>query len=271
MASGLGHFEIFDKTLKEAEMQLQNMGAPWSLAEELRKTSFESRVDDAEISQPACTAVQLALVALLKDWGVTPVAVTGHSSGEIAATYAAGLITFQQAIAVSYFRGQAAAQLSRKQQQEEKGVMLALGVSFEEASKLIEEHAEAYATVAAVNSPNSVTISGDQSAINNVHKAAEALGLFARKLKVQMAYHSRHMEAVAASYLEDIKPYFGEDAPFFSKESTANPVFVSSVTGRVVDRIEPSYWVKNLVQPVMFMDAVQGLLASQHLGKIKAA
>lgn len=271
MASGLESFEIFNKTLQEAEMQLQTMGAPWSLIEELRKPSSESRVDDAEISQPACTAVQLALVALLKEWGVTPAAVTGHSSGEIAAAYAAGLITFQQAIAASYFRGQAAAQLAAKQQPEEKGAMLALGVSFEEASKLIEEHAEAYATVAAVNSPNSVTISGDQSAIDNVHKAAEAKGLFARKLKVQMAYHSRHMEAVAASYLEDIKPYFQEDAPFLDKKSTTNPAFVSSVTGRVVDRIEASYWVKNLVQPVMFMDAVHGLLAPQHLGTGKAA
>ncbi|KAH5755460.1 hypothetical protein HBI88_210740 [Parastagonospora nodorum] len=271
MSSGLGHFEIFDKTLKAAELQLQKMGATWSLIEELRKIPSESRVDDAEISQPACTVVQLALVALLKDWGITPAAVTGHSSGEIAAAYAAGLITFQQAIAVSYFRGQAAAQLATKQQPGEKGAMLALGVSFEEASRLIEEHAEAYATVAAVNSSNSVTISGDQSAIDNVHKAAEATGLFTRKLKVQMAYHSRHMEAVAKSYLEDIEPYFSEDAPFSGKKSTAHPVFVSSVTGRVVDKIDPSYWVKNLVQPVMFMDAVQGLLAPEHLGKSKAA
>ncbi|KAE8862946.1 hypothetical protein PTNB29_05508 [Pyrenophora teres f. teres] len=271
MASGLEIFKIFDKTLQEAEIQLQNMGAPWSLVEELRKSSSESRVDDAEISQPACTALQLALVALLKDWRVTPTAVTGHSSGEIAAAYAAGLITFQQAIAVSYFRGKAAAQLATRHQNGEKGAMLALGVGFEEASKLIQEHAEAYATVAAVNSPNSVTISGDQSAINNVHKAAEAMGLFARKLKVQMAYHSRHMEAVAASYLDDIKPYFMESTPCFNKNSNVNPIFVSSVTGRVVDRIEPSYWVKNLVQPVMFLDAVQDLLAPQHLGKSKAA
>ncbi|KAI8930409.1 polyketide synthase [Plenodomus lindquistii] len=271
MATGLGQFEIFDKTLKEAELQLQKLGATWSVTEELRKPPSESRIDDAEISQPACTVVQLALVALLRDWGITPAAVTGHSSGEIAAAYAAGLITFQQAVAVSYFRGQAAAQLAAKQKPGEKGAMLALGVNFEEASRLIEEHAEAYATVAAVNSSNSVTISGDQSAIDNVHKAAEATGLFARKLKVQMAYHSRHMEAVAHSYLADIEPYFSEVAPFAGKDSTVHPGFVSSVTGRVVDRIEPSYWVKNLVQTVMFMPAVQGLLAPEHLGKSKAA
>ena len=102
-------------------------------------------------------------MALLKSWGVTPAIVTGHSSGEIAAAFAAGLVSFEAAVAIAYFRGQAVAQLAGNNSQ--KGAMLALGVSFEEASTLIEQNTNGYATIAAINSPQSITISGDMSAI----------------------------------------------------------------------------------------------------------
>lgn len=259
MASGLRHYKAFTAALNQAEAQIREMGAGWSLLDELQKPAPESRVDAAEISQPACTAVQLALVELLRSWGVNPTSVAGHSSGEIAAAFAAGFVSFRGAIALAYYRGQAAARLSR--QQSEKGAMVALGVGSEEASRLIQQHAEGYATVAAINSPQSVTVSGDKSAMDRVHKAAEAQGLFSRKLKVEMAYHSRHMEEVAGFYRERIQPFCDEDAKSFSHDAT-HPAFVSSVTGRAegVGTVDASYWVRNLVQPVRFADAIQSLV-----------
>ncbi|KAJ6151550.1 hypothetical protein N7470_007147 [Penicillium chermesinum] len=252
MAVGLRSYPVFAQSLQDAEKKLQEIGAPWSLVEELSKPSADSRINDAELSQPACTAVQLAIVALLKSWGVTPRAVTGHSSGEIAAAYTAGLLSFDAAIAASFFRGQAAARLLATQK---KGAMAAIGVGAEEARKLIEESANGYATVAAINSPRSVTVSGDPEAIDNVHAAAEKQGLFARKLKVEMAYHSQHMEEVAEWYLESIKPYFQST----TSESTA--AFVSSVFAGAVEpsAVDASYWVKNLVQPVRFSEAIDVL------------
>ena len=269
MASGLRHHQIFTTAMKEAEAHLQEMGAAWSLTEELSKPASHSRINDAEISQPACTAVQLALVMLLKSWGITPTTVAGHSSGEIAAAFTAGLVSFRAAIAIAYFRGQAAARLLRQQRQ--KGGMLALGVGFEEASALIQQHAKGYATVAAINSSQSVTISGDQSAIENVQKVAEASGLFARRLKIEMAYHSRHMEEVAAFYREAIQPFCDEDAPRFS-QVVPSSLFVSSVTGHVADSatVDASYWVKNLVRPVRFADAIHSVFTLPG-GKINAA
>ncbi|KAL9617355.1 MAG: hypothetical protein Q9160_007843 [Pyrenula sp. 1 TL-2023] len=251
--------------MEEAEGYLRTIGAPWSLVEELAKPPSHSRVDDTEISQPACTAVQLALVMLLKSWQINPNAVTGHSSGEIAAAFAAGLISFRTAIAIAYFRGQAAARLAHQQRQ--KGAMLALGVGFEEASKLIEQHAEGYATVAAINSPQSVTISGDQSAIMSVYDAAIAQDLFARRLNIKMAYHSRHMQEVSVFYLEEVKLFCDED--FSVSQHVVRPKFVSSVTGRVADpaTVDASYWVKNLVSPVSFMDAIHSVLITQQQGK----
>ena len=210
------------------------------MAEELDKSASESRINDAEISQPACTAVQLALVMLLKTWGVVPTRVTGHSSGEIAAAFAAGLISFRAAIAIAYFRGKAAAQLSQEHHQ--KGAMLALGTSSEAASMLLQQNSKGYATIAAINSPQSVTISGDESAIENIQQIADAQGLFARKLKVEVAYHSNHMQLVAASYLASIKPFCNLESPSFDHEDSRT-VFVSSVTGRIegADSVDPSY------------------------------
>ncbi|PLB49064.1 polyketide synthase-like protein [Aspergillus steynii IBT 23096] len=260
MASGLRHYKAFAHAIDRAESELQAMGATWSLTSELAKPAAQSRVNEAEISQPACTAVQLALVILLQSWGITATTVTGHSSGEIGAAFAAGLVSFRAAIAIAFFRGQAAAQLAREQTK--KGGMLALGTGFEDASKLIEQHADGYATVAAINSPQSVTVSGDQSSIEKIHKVADAQGLFARRLKIEVAYHSKHMEQVAASYLATIKPYCNADDSLLSK-SNERAVFVSSVTGGVVDpaSVDASYWVKNLVQPVRFADAIETIFS----------
>ena len=269
MISGLQHHQVFTAAIEEADAHIRKMGAAWSLTEELAKPASHSRVNDAEISQPACTAAQLALVMLLKSWGITPITVTGHSSGEIAAAFTAGLISFRAAIAIAYFRGQAAARLLRQQKQ--KGAMLALGVGFEEASALIQQHANGYAIVAAINSAKSVTISGDQSAVENVQKAADASGLFTRRLKIEMAYHSHHMEEVAAYYLEAIRPFCDENAPHFD-QVVPSSLFVSSVTGHLADpaTINASYWVNNLVRPVRFADAIHSVFTLQG-GKINAA
>ncbi|KAG6006385.1 Type I Iterative PKS [Claviceps maximensis] len=267
MASGLWQYRIFAAAMEAAEEQLREMGAAWSLKDELGKSEANSRIDDAEISQPSCTAVQLALVALLSSWGINPATVTGHSSGEIAAAYAANLITFEAAIAVAYFRGKAAAALIHDQKK--SGAMLAIGVSSDEAKIFIQEHSNKhYATVAAVNSPKAVTISGDQIAIDNIFEAAKEKGLFVRKLNVQLAYHSRHMQEVADFYFRTIEPFCASQAKLLQKSKSVGdafyPAFVSSVTGcpleSGVSHLDASYWVQNLVQPVKFSDAIQSML-----------
>lgn len=75
------------------------------VADEISKVAEQSRVNEAEFSQPLCTALQVGLVDLLASWKVSPRAVTGHSSGEIAAAYAAGAISSESAWKISYWRG----------------------------------------------------------------------------------------------------------------------------------------------------------------------
>lgn len=261
MGAGLQKYEQFAKAIQAAEKFLVTLGATWSLGEELNRDKLESRIDDPEISQPACTAVQLALVILLKSWGISPAEVFGHSSGEIAAAFTAGLISFETAIAIAYFRGIAAKEIAADQGV--NGAMLAVGTSAQEAEKLLQD-SKGYAVVAAVNSPNSVTISGDVDTIQQIHGQAEQQGLFVRRLKVTVAYHSRHMERAADSYLASITPHCSSK-PKPTGQQPTTPRFISSVTGpgETADPTLASYWVKNLVQPVQYLQAVETLYSSR--------
>ncbi|PNY26666.1 Polyketide synthase [Tolypocladium capitatum] len=267
MAAELHQYEPFSAAFLDAEDCLQQFGATWSLTEELRKSEAEgSRVNDAEISQPACTAVQLGLVMLLRSWGITPTIVAGHSSGEIAAAYTAGLISFKTAMAIAFFRGRSTMELHQKSDSI-RGGMIALGTDVNTAATLIAHTSGVgRAGIAAINSPNSVTVSGDMAAIDAIEQVANAHGLFNRKLKVGVAYHSHHMELVATSYLSAIEPYCDAD-----RKSTklakipGQAIFVSSVTGRreVADTLtNATYWVRNLVSPVRFSEAIVNMLSA---------
>lgn len=251
MALELHQYETFAAAIRDADCILRKLGASWSLMEELNKAEDESRIHDAEISQPACTAVQIGLVLLLQAWGVTPTVVTGHSSGEIAAAFAAGFVSFEAAMAISFFRGVAARTASRIHVGQ--GAMLAVGIGADEAAKLVEGE-EGYSTLAATNSPGSVTISGDKSAIKNIEQKAHDRGLFVRRLKVDVAYHSHHMDQAASPYLAAIQP-------FCSGNNLPTAAFISSVSGRREhsDAVDAQYWVRNLLSPVKYMEAVESL------------
>ncbi|KAL9594233.1 MAG: hypothetical protein Q9179_005489 [Wetmoreana sp. 5 TL-2023] len=270
MSAGLRRYRAFATTILVTERMLSDLGATWSLTEELDKHEHESRINDAEISQPACTAVQLALVVLLRSWGVFPAVVLGHSSGEIAAAFAAGLVSLKAAIAIAYFRGIAASNILKDTTVQ--GAMLAIGTSAEETQKLLDV-AKGYAIVAAVNSPDSVTISGDVAVIQYIQEQAQKRGLFVRRLKVGVAYHSHHMARVADSYLASIQPFCFSDqqspgmisaypSDFTSSdEQPTKPSFMSTVTGQweFTNTVHASYWVRNLLQPVQYLKAVERL------------
>ena len=142
----------------------------------------------AELSQPLCTALQIAIVDLLASWGVTPSAVVGHSSGEIAAAYAAGALSKESALIVAYYRGFVCQQLTKA------GGMAAIGLGRTQILPFIVPDVG----IACENSDSSVTLSGNlesleqvMGAIKNQHNRA-----FMRKLQVDMAYHSGKISLV---------------------------------------------------------------------------
>ena len=129
--------KVFRESIEDSDEYLRcGLGAEWSLVEELSRDESTTRVNDSRFGQPTSTAVQLALVDLLLSWGTVPAAVLGHSSGEIAAAYAAGVLDRHAAMLVSYHRsflGHASRQKMAK-----PGVMTAVGLGEEEVAKYLE-------------------------------------------------------------------------------------------------------------------------------------
>lgn len=229
-----------------------------TLTDELAKPPEESKLGRAAMSQPVCTAVQNALVNLLVSWNVKPMAVAGHSSGEISAVYACGALDFRSAITIAYFRGVVVERL-HEQSPDVEGGMLAAGLPSAVATELISKIPPQVGrlVVACVNSPQSVTISGDKNAIEMLQKNLEAQQVFVRRLAVDTAYHSHHMEEVAATYAQMLSKAV--------KPSTENSaVFVSSVTGEPARPVEldHTYWVRNLTYQVRFSEALSNLCRS---------
>lgn len=251
-------YPVFARTLEATDRCLKDLGAGFSMLEELSRDKTTSRVGEAQISQPACVAIQLALTDLLRSWGISPSAVTGHSSGEIGAAYGAGALTLEQAMAVAYQRGQAVLTM-RARHPDLKGSMMAVGAGPESVKSLIGSLQDGVAVVACENSPSSVTVSGDEAAIDELATVIEAKQLFNRKLRVDVAYHSHHMGLVADDYQASIEePLSGPHPP-----SSGHQVhFFSSLKGNKLESLsalDASYWVENLTKPVLFSTSVAQL------------
>ena len=226
--------------------------------DELNKDAEESQVD--VLSQPLCTAIQIALVELFASWNIRPVAVTGHSSGEIAAAYAVGALNMEDAMTAAYYRGVYSNDMKRRR--EFDGAMMAVGMSKEAVLPLISALARGRVTVACENSPSSVTISGDASAITELEDILKQKGTFARKLPVQVAYHSHHMIAISKEYQAAI-------SHIKVRKQDSEVEFFSSVTGRRTELpdLGASYWVSNLLGEVKFADSLLRLFLEATGGK----
>jgi acyl transferase domain-containing protein/SAM-dependent methyltransferase len=252
---------VFQASVRSLDQHLRDiLGAPeWSIEEELLKTGKSSRMGLAELSQPLCTALQVALVDTLAAVGVRPTAVVGHSSGEIAAAYAAGALTAKESIIIAWHRGQVA----KKQQR--AGSMAAIGMGWDDVKPYLVDTV----TVACENSPRSVTISGDTDKVQAVvakikESPPNGQEVLARLLKVDKAYHSYHMVEIGEDYHSLLMEngVLGADAAFCS--------FYSSVTGGLLEEeanLGPRYWQKNLESPVLFSAAVTKILQNPELGK----
>jgi acyl transferase domain-containing protein/NADPH:quinone reductase-like Zn-dependent oxidoreductase len=259
----LAEYPVFRQSIDEAEAHLRDIGATWSLLEELQRDPKTTRVHATSISIPVCVAVQIALVRLLKSWGITPTAVTSHSSGEIAAAYAVGALTFRQAMATAYHRAMLAADESLRVPGAPNGGMVAVGLGAEETQEYLDRVADVgQVVVACVNSPQSVTVSGDADAVMAVEALCKEDGVFARKLKVEQAYHSHHMNSLVDAYRELLRKEMARTVTKQlngEEEEELKVIFSSAVTGgRITDAKEiadPDHWVGSLVQPVQFVDA----------------
>ncbi|XWW95273.1 hypothetical protein V2A60_003228 [Cordyceps javanica] len=221
---------------------------------------------DPIIAQPLCTAIQIALVDVFSQWDIDPTVSIGHSSGEIAAAYASGLISAPEAIIAAYCRGMAV------QLHSETGSMLAVGLGAAEVQSFLPKNT-IEACIACENSPESVTISGQYEAMIQLKESLSAKGIFTRELRTDRAYHSPHMDDVATAYESCLTTFIDRLDQGDLRWRRARSEMVSSVTGeRVVGATLPdNYFSLNLRQRVRFNAAVQKLASDEAFAKVNVA
>ncbi|KAF9885237.1 hypothetical protein FE257_000597 [Aspergillus nanangensis] len=260
-------YPVFRHSLDEATKYLRGLGCEWdllgtiTLLDELCRPEAESNVNRTTYSQTLCTALQVALVDLLNSFGISPKVVVGHSSGEIAAAYTAGAISRTSAWRIAYYRGIWGSFL--EEHSLVRGAMLAVALPVDEISPLFDQMEEQHPifrlTVACINSPRSVTISGEEEQIDDLKDLLDKQSVFNRKLKVKAAYHSFQMHEIAKQYRAAMGSIeSGVEQP----HANLRPQVVSLLTGTWV---EPGalqtadYWVENMISPVRFADSLNAI------------
>jgi acyl transferase domain-containing protein len=199
-----------------------------------------------DVIQPVLFSVEVALAALWRSYGVEPHAVAGHSMGEIAAAAVSGALGLDDAAAIICERSALMKGASGR------GLMALTELNFDAAQELIRKY-DGRVSVAAQNSLNSTVLSGDADAIEDALAALEKKEIFCRRISVDVASHSFHVEPFCQklpALLAHLQPRKG-----------ALPIY-STVTGQVEDgsALNAAYWSKNLRQPVLFHNAIQNLL-----------
>ncbi|KAL4860853.1 hypothetical protein BDV12DRAFT_208748 [Aspergillus spectabilis] len=263
MARDLLVYTVFRDTLARCQEAFASFGCAWSIFELLSREDGAFDIDDPEYAQPLTTAVQISLVNLLFSFSPRPQVVIGHSSGEVAAAYAAGGLSIFSACKVSYFRGSYA---SRLRKTNPAAAMLAVHLSEASVepyvSRVRDESNDGQLCIACINSPSNVTISGEARLIDLLKSRLDQDNIPFSRLKTGVAYHSPRMSQIAAEYEDAISGITAELAPQRNRVT-----MVSSVTGKPVDELailsRPAYWVQNLCSPVQFSAAIMASLLQQ--------
>ncbi|KAJ3580034.1 hypothetical protein NPX13_g526 [Xylaria arbuscula] len=253
-------YPVFLSTLETCDATIKRLGATWSIIEELKRDQKSSKVNEVKYSMPLTCSIQLALVQLLSNWGINPTAVTGHSTGEVAAAFAAGAISLEEAIIVTYFRGKINAEAVERKTS--GGAMMAVGLGPDEVSPYLQEVKNGQVHIACFNSPSSVTLSGDSEPIDELEKRFGAEGVFARKLKVQAAFHSHHMLPLQKDYRAALTTYMSKEPRTFTQGVT----FSSPVSGDVLNdanELGPEHWITNMIQPVQFTSSFRNMVITE--------
>lgn len=215
--------------------------AGWSILEQMLAEKDNSRMASNEIAQPANFIIQVGLFVLWRSWGITPAAIIGHSVGEVAAAYAAGCLSLEDAARISFHRSQC------QQTVAGEGTMLAVGLPPDTAASLVALY-PGRVSVASINSPSSVALAGDAEALQEISDTLKDDDVFNRLLRVEVAYHSHQMDPLET----DLKERLADLSP----KPPIIPL-VSTVTGeRVTTALhDADYWWRNVRQPVRFQDA----------------
>jgi acyl transferase domain-containing protein len=246
MGRELLHTEpVFREAAEACDRIFQRLSG-WSILGEMMADEAQSRIQETHIAQPANFVVQVALAAMLRARGIEPAAIVGHSVGEVAAAYVAGVLSLAEAVRVSYHR-------SRIQKKAAgRGTMLAVGLSEEEVAPLLGRYRNSV-SIAAANSPSAVTLAGDEVSLRAIAAVVEARGVFNRFLQVEVAYHSPYMDPLRDEVLESLAG--------LEPKVPAIPLYSTVTSQRVEDgAYDAPYWWCNVRQAVLFARCMDALV-----------
>ncbi|XP_071965634.1 uncharacterized protein [Antedon mediterranea] len=250
---------IFKKVIQKIDSYLGQIGGRWSLIQMLTEETDKNRIsNDTEISQVCICSVQIGLVELYKHYGVTPSAIIGHSVGEVAAAYAAGLLSMKNAVKVIFKQGHLIRKTSGS------GTMAAVLHDVDIVKGKLEFNPRCI-DVAAINSPTQIVLSGETELINEFTSHLNQVGIVTKLLRVNNAFHSRHQEGLREEFLK--KTNFLKKKTFSTNHRPVVPM-MSTVTNRYVtlqEANDPAYWWSNIRQKVCFRDAVDAILRDGYI------
>jgi len=237
--------QVFSEVVHRIDQIFSKLSG-WSLLEEMQKDEASSRVSETQIAQPAIMAVQIGLAEVLKSQGVLPQGCVGHSIGEVAAAYTSGSLTLEQAVEVIYHRSRGQNRASGK------GKMLAAGLKVDAALALLRG-VENRVSIAAINGPEMLTLSGDEEPLQKIAEKLDQQDIFHRFLKVNVPFHSHHMEPLKDELIASLQHL---------ETTTAKIPLYSTVSGKKEDgtHLSSVYWYMNVREPVYFTDAVSTML-----------
>lgn len=219
----------------------------WSVIEELHRSEKTSRLAEIDVVQPVLVAIEIALAALWRSWGIEPSAVVGHSMGEVAAAHVAGALSLEDAAAVICRRSRLLRRVSGR------GAMALVELTLPNAARALVGY-EDRLSVAVSNGPRSTVIAGDSAALAEVLEKLERNGVFCRRVKVDVASHSPQMDPLRDELLAALEGITSL-APRIPMRST---VTLESVGGC---ELSAKYWADNLREPVLFSDVVKQCIA----------
>ncbi|MFE9607243.1 amino acid adenylation domain-containing protein [Streptomyces sp. NPDC006012] len=245
---------VYRAAVERCDREIRDLTG-WSLVEEMAADEADSKMSETWLAQPANFAVQVGLAALWRSRGVRPDAVVGHSTGEVAAFYEAGVYTLREAATVVVHR-------SRLQQKlVDTGAMLAVSLSEDEAERRVAPYADRV-SVAAVNSPTAITLAGDKDALAELALQLRAEDVFAKFLTVRVPYHSPRMDPIKDELLSSLAGLEPRAArvPLYL---TGGPE--AAARGRAEGpELDAGYWWRNVRDSVRFRDAVDRLVEDGH-------
>ncbi|MFJ4001749.1 SDR family NAD(P)-dependent oxidoreductase, partial [Streptomyces parvus] len=250
MAAGLLESSpVFAARMAECAAALESF-TDWRLLDVVRGEEGTPGYDRVDVVQPVLWAVMVSLAELWRACGVTPAAVIGHSQGEIAAACVAGGLSLEDGARVVALRARALLQLSGK------GGMVFVALPLGEVRERLTAW-DGRISVAVVNGPTSVVVSGESDALAELVESCKAAGVRAKRVEVDYASHSAQVESIADEVADALKG--------ISSRSSTVPFF-STVTGGLLDTAElnDGYWYRNLRSTVEFASAAHAALDAGH-------